>query len=50
MKRQKSTDEREGMCSCGHRQFEHDDTFQKGHGECRKCKCSKFTWVAWAKD
>ena len=38
------------MCDCGHFGGEspnsmHIDRFQNGHGACRECKCSQFTWV-----
>ena len=35
------------LCSCGHLKSAHGDTITKGHGECRVCDCSKFTFVSW---
>lgn len=40
-----------GVCKCGHKQQEHNTTeYQVGHGSCKKCDCSRFTWVAEAGD
>ncbi len=32
------------ICTCGHRQDQHNDTFAFGHGDCKECDCQKFTW------
>lgn len=34
-------------CSCGHLKSQHNDRYQKGHGDCKVCKCKQFTWVGW---
>ncbi len=34
------------LCECGHKKSEHGATLVPGHGECNRCKCKKFTWVA----
>lgn len=34
------------LCECGHKRSEHRNMLAVGHGECKKCKCRKFTWVA----
>ena len=40
---QKSEDE---SCACSHAKSEHyNTTAEKGHADCKKCECSKFTWV-----
>lgn len=47
---------KEGICSCGHRQSDHNPQEYPelgvgvpGHGPCSRanCECKKFTWVAW---
>jgi len=38
----------EEMCSCGHKRGHHTSSvggLALGHGECRLCKCKKYTWV-----
>lgn len=36
------------MCTCGHigdgDHSDHHDTFNAGHGKCRKCDCEQFSW------
>ena len=34
------------LCKCRHLRSEHNDTFSKGHGDCTKCECEKFTWIS----
>jgi len=34
------------MCRCGHKRSEHNDTLARGHGNCKKCKCVKYTWTS----
>ena len=38
------------MCNCGHfggmsPNSMHKQRYQEGHGACRECECSQFTWV-----
>jgi len=40
------------LCRCRHLKSEHNDstykgqTMAKGHGDCTKCNCAKFTWIS----
>lgn len=33
------------LCTCGHLKSAHGDTIVKGHGSCKLCDCSKFTFI-----
>ena len=39
-------DNKQGICKCGHKQQEHNNTTSEaGHGNCKKCSCTRFTWI-----
>lgn len=38
------------MCNCGHLKSLHNDTIVEGHGNCKLCRCKRFTFVDFVVD